>query len=135
MWRYMYKGTITCNSGDVVTGPLIIPFNTSRREMKSRDMLIRTGLLNVPYRDAGRKMRFIQHKNSSIPYHPMMFDCVRGSADFIVIIVSISERVQSLCPKSPSARGLVACFLSAFCLNPQSTMHFTRFSHRRNATF
>ena len=41
----------------------------------------------------------------------------------------------TMCPKSPSVRGLVASLPVRLCLNPYKTMHFTRFSHRRNATY
>ena len=38
-------------------------------------------------------------------------------------------------PRAPVREVSSRLFLFACCLNPYNTMHFTRFRHRRNATF
>ena len=38
-------------------------------------------------------------------------------------------------PRVPVCEVYSRLYLFAYCLNPYKTMHFTRFSHRRNATY
>ena len=55
--------------------------------------------------------------------------------EFAVQIFMILKHRQHCVPRAPVREVLSRVYLFAHCLNPYNTMHFTRFSHRHNATY